>query len=355
MTSHTCTVGIIGASFAGLSAYISLKKRYPQASVQLFDQRPAFTFIPSLHETLGKPRRLKHIQFSLADTYGADFHQTKITHVSKDAVITTEQGDTRACEYIVIATWSQTNFHNLSPYKEFAYTVRYPDDIAPLNEALSHATSTSIIGWGYTGIEVISILADRKIWGKLRLIHNQERFFPQYATSVWHTADRWLRKHNVELVMNAQVAEIAKDHIVLQDGTKLPSDVTIVNTGIIINDQQHSPQLTFSAESNYHALQNDRIYTCGDVAIHGLFTTAHNAYNEGKRIGNIIADRLQNTPRTYPPLENYRKLAVALGDGDGIMVINEYGVYVPRCTGFFKRLVEKKILFEFKNKVLLPF
>jgi NADH dehydrogenase FAD-containing subunit len=83
------------------------------------------------------------------------------------------------------------------------------------------------------------------------------------------------------------------ESITLDNGLTLPSDVTIVNTGIIINDEVHKPYLTFTGKNNtYAARENEKIFTCGDVAIHGLYTTAHNAYEEGKRVGQIIADKI---------------------------------------------------------------
>lgn len=353
MAAYSCTVGIVGAWFAGLAAYISITRRCPWASVKLFDQRDQFTFIPSLHETLGSPERLKELQFPLADVYGDDFHHTRITHVTKDCVITTAEWDTRACEYIVIATGSYTNFHGLAPYRAFAHTIRYPEDIPPLNDALRTAKHTTVIGGWYTGIEVAAILAEKQIGGKIRLIHNQDKFLAQYAHSIGHTTQRWLETHEVELVMNAKVTALDAHSVTLEDGQVLPSDATIVNTWIIINDDQHVPEITFTQA--YTANENDRIYDCGDVAIHGLLTTAHNAYVEWQRVGSLIADRIQNISRSYPPLQNYSKLAVALGRWDGIMVINNWWFYMPLITWMFKRAVEKKILFEFRNKILLPF
>lgn len=352
MSIYTCNVAVVGAWFAWLSAYITLKKRCPTLSIQLFDGRDKFTFIPGLHETLWATEALQRLQFSLADVYGDDFHHTKVTSVDKHCMITTAAWEERNCDYIVIATGSSTNFRDLEPFKEHAYTVRYPEDIAPLNDALLRAASTTVIGGGYTGIEVISVLASRKLGGKLRLVHNMDRFLPQYEARIGDMTQAWLKKNNVELLMNTSVKEIWSKTITLDTGEVLSSDVTIVNTGIVINDEQHAPHLSF--EKTYTAQQNDHIYDCGDVAIHGLFTTAHNAYEEGKRVWNLIADRIQNIQKEYPPLTNYNKLTVALGIHDGIIIFNNKGLKLPYLTGTFKRIIEKKILREFKNKILLP-
>lgn len=254
-------------------------------NIKLFDIRADFTFIPSLPRALGATERLADMQFSLVDVYGDDFIQEKIDHISETGVLTGASGRTRACDYIVIATGSRTNFDIHPSFKTYGYTVRYPEDIAPLNKALASATHTTIVGGGYTGIEVACSLATKKLGGKIRLVHRDSRFLQVYNKRVGDIACRYLQRRGVETLLNTTATEIDDRSILLSDGRRLPSDVTIVNTGIVINDGQHTPQISFHADTHvYQSLESDRIYTCGDVAVHGLYTTAHNAYEEGKRV-----------------------------------------------------------------------
>ncbi|USN55120.1 MAG: FAD-dependent oxidoreductase [Candidatus Peribacteria bacterium] len=142
MTQHT-QVAIIGASFAGLSAYRKVKKCCG-ADVKLFDMRSKFTRIPGLHEALGNPGRLRTLQFDLHKVYGKDFIQQKVTHVQQ-RMLQTEDGTTWTFDYAVIATGSRTNFFGNEHFEKYCYTLRYPEDVGKLNQVLPTAQHISVI------------------------------------------------------------------------------------------------------------------------------------------------------------------------------------------------------------------
>jgi hypothetical protein len=75
---------------------------------------------------------------------------------------------------------------------------------------------------------------------------------------------------------------------------------------------------------------------------------------EGRRMGHLIADKIQHiTKKNYPPLQNRDKLAIALGPYDGILTNGTKGRYIPRFVGFAKRIIERRVLFEYTMKVML--
>jgi NADH dehydrogenase FAD-containing subunit len=132
----------------------------------------------------------------------------------------------------------------------------------------------------------------------------------------------------------------------------MQSDMTIVSRWIRVNDESFKPHLSFT--DAYTADDKDHIFACGDVAGHGLVATAHNAMFEWRRIGHLIADKIQNIPdKSYPPLHNRDKLAIALGPYDGILTNGTKGRYIPRFVGFAKRIIEWRVLFEYTMKVML--
>lgn len=45
-------------------------------------------------------------------------------------------------------------------------------------------------------------------------------------------AERYLRKHNVELLLNAPIVEVAADHIKLKDGRNIPTHTLIWTAGV---------------------------------------------------------------------------------------------------------------------------
>jgi NADH dehydrogenase FAD-containing subunit len=351
--SHHISIAIIWAWFAWLSSYIQLKKRHPKASVKLFDSSEYFTFIPSLHECLLEKNHLRKIQINLQKTYGEDFVHDTIENI-KPNILTTSSWTTWTFDYAIIATGSRTNFFDNQSFAQHSYLLRVPGDVALLNNQLPQAQTISVVGWWFTWVEVASILALRHPSAHIRLIHSRATLLHRLCPSCGTRSARWLEKHGVELVLGKRVSLISPKTITLDSGEEITSDVTILSSWIRINDQHHKPYLTFSW--NYQSLESDKIYMCGDVATHGLYSTGHNAMSEGKRIWNLIADRLSHTTdKTYSPLKNYDKLVISLGEMDWVFSIGWKAYYIPLLSGLFKKLIEKKVLREFSHKKFLPF
>jgi NADH dehydrogenase FAD-containing subunit len=355
MSQHT-TIAIIWWSFAGLSALLVLRKRLGKnVTIKLFEMRNNFCHIPALHEgILGSPSRVAAMQLSYAKRYPHEYIKTHISKIENNK-LTTEQGDERTFDYAVIATGSRTNFFNNPQREKHAYAVRYADDIPVINAKLRDPnTKTITVIWGgYTGIEIASTIALRKRPDqKLLVLHSRERLFERLSNYISKTSIERLHRHGVEVRLNSRVADIHGDTVTLDSGEKIPSDMTIVSRGIKVNDESFAPHLTFT--NAYSATSHDHIYMCGDVASHGLVATAHNAMFEGRRIGHLIADRLQKREnKTYPPLQNWDKLAIALGPYDGILTNGTKGLYIPRFVGFAKRIIERRVLFEYAYRVML--
>ena len=352
-------IAIIWASFAWLSTYLQLHKRLGKtAKITLIDERDHFTYIPSLHETLLDTKRLKKIQFDLSTYYQDDFMHAKVTQVSKEMLITTDTGKHIHPDYLVITTWSRTNMYDNTSFKQHTYTVRHPEDISVINTQLIQSKDICII-WGWvTWVEIASILSQRvRPDQHIHIVHSKQTFFQNFHDKVGQWTKDRLEKNNIHIYMWSRASQVTSDTVILTDGTQIPSNCTILSTGIKINDEAHSEQLTFAHEvctNGYCALENERTFVAGDVAIHGLYTTAHNAMLEWRRIGNHIADQIQWVQKNYAPLENWKEVAIALGERDGILTNNHRWFYLPYLTGLAKKIIEKRVMFEFKYKVMLP-
>jgi hypothetical protein len=74
---------------------------------------------------------------------------------------------------------------------------------------------------------------------------------------------------------------------------------------------------------------------------------------EWRRTGHLIADKIQNKNKHYPPLQNRDKLAIALWNRDGILTNGIKWTYIPYFVGFAKRMIERRVLFEYKWKIML--
>lgn len=347
------TVAVVWAWFAGLSSYLQLRKRLGKdVDIKLFDLREEFTYTPWLHITVGKQSYLQGLQFSLQKYYWTDFVHAEIVKVTKDHKLITKSGDTRAFDYAVVATWSSTDFFANNSFEKNAYVIRHPEDIQPLNTALENAESITVIWGWFTGVEVVTVAATRFPDKKLRIIHSRNRLLHSMSERTSEFATKWLLKNNVQLILNDKVTEICKDYVQLESGSKLNSDVTILVSGIKRNDDLHKEELTFA--DAYRSLESEHVLVCGDASSYGLYTTAHNAMIEGRRMGELIADKIQGVCNNYPPLKNRPYLMLALGPFDGLFTTPNHCIPVPRFTWFAKWFIEQRVLFEFKYKVMLP-
>ena len=321
----------------------------------MFDERTHFCHIPALHEAVLAPQsRLDAMQISYKKRYPKEYIHTRIRDIQSKQ-LTTETWEIRTFDYAVIATGSRTNFFDNPVREKNAYAVRYANDIPVINEKLTDPSTKTItiVGGGYTGVEIASTIALRKRPDqRVRIIHGKERLFDRLGMYISTTTIERLQKHNVEVVLNARVADIDTDSITLQSGEIVASDMTIVSRWIRVNDESFKPHLSFT--DAYTADDKDHIFACGDVAGHGLVATAHNAMFEGRRIGHLIADKIEKREnKSYPPLQNRDKLAIALGPYDWILTNGIKWRYIPWFVGFAKRIIERRVLFEYTQKIML--
>lgn len=347
------TICIVWASFAWLSALLMLRKRlWDSVTIKLLDQQQQFTYIPGLHEAILDGEELTWLQFDLATHY-PEYVQARVDDIQSHQ-LTTSEWIVHEFDYCVVATGSRTRPHHDSA-DIHSYTVSAPQHIAPLNDKLSdpNTHTITIIGGGYTGIEIASIIAQRQRADQtVQIIHSRDRLFDRLSEYISLTCQRWLTKLDVHITLNARVDQIQSDHIILQDGRRIQSDCTIIARGIRVNDESFEPNLSF--DMSYQAVDADHIYLCGDVAQHGLIATAHNAMFEGRRVGDLIADQIQWVSRDYPPLTNWDKLAIALWSRDGIITNWTKGIYIPWLVWLAKKIIQYRVLIEFKYKIMLP-
>ncbi len=352
MSRHT-DVAIIWAGFAGISAYLKLRKRlWKDVDIKIFDMRENFTYTSWLHITVGNYNYLKRLQFSYKEYYWEDFIYGEVTKVDKGHAFHTVQWDDRTYDYVIICTGSRTNYFWNSSFEKNAYTLRNPEDICPLNRAMEAADIISVIGWWFTGVEVASMAAIRFPQKKVRLIHSGGRILNDMSERTSLLATSRLLKHNVQLILNEKVIQVCETNITLNSWTKLVSDATILVSGIKRNDELHDEELTFT--DAYKSLECEHILVCWDASSFGLYTTAHNAMIEWRRMGELVADKVMGISKVYKPLKNWPYLALALGPYDGLFTTPKSCIRISRLVGLFKWFIEQRVLIEFKYKIMLP-
>ncbi len=334
---------IIGAGFAGLSALITLE-RHLDADILLFDRDPFFEYTPSLHLVLGDRGKEGNIILDLKRF--PQFRHEEVLSISKDKVHTA--GATYPFDYLIVATGSGPNFYGNTSFEENAIPFKRLKDVRLINAKLVSAKNIAVVGGGYTGVEVSSILAS--LPGKhVHLIHAGAKVLDSIESDAGAKATSYLQRKGVRLHLNSRVERCARGRIVLDSGFSLASDLTIMTAGVKPNDTMlQRPEL----DTNLALKANDRIFLAGDAGRSGLLLTAHNAMIEGRAVAASIIKR-ETKREVKREHKDWRTLAIALGRYNGIITLGKRAPLLP-VVGFGKWLIERAVMFEFVHGLEKP-
>jgi NADH:ubiquinone reductase (H+-translocating) len=336
-------VVIVGAGFAGLSALLSLKDA--DVDITLLSQNPFFEYLPSLHLLLSDPNLKESLVLDLETHYKGFFRQGVVTKVSSSHVHTENQKF--PYDYLVLAAGSNTNdFHNRS-FQRYALPVKTVAQALQAAERLQTAKSVAVIGAGYTGVEIASIIAEDTS-KTIHVIDADEHVLSTTNPRAQKVAERYLQKHHVIFRLGQRVKECKKDSVVLEDGELIRCDVCLLASGIVPNVLVRG-----ALQSDLSVKGKKNVFRVGDASDSGLLATGHNAMLQGRHAAKNIK-RLVAGQSTKPFSEpKVTLLGIALGHHWGVIPLGKSSIN-SRAVGFLKWLVQKRILFEFKYKVRLP-
>ncbi len=330
-------VVIIGASFAGLRAYTYLKK-HADVDLTLIDKAPVVTYIPSLHLVLNRPDYLSKIQIPLADFY-EDFVQDEVSSVTASRVV----GASRKYSYdfLIVASGAPTNFFGNESFQKYAFSAKSALELDAINKKLPDAKNVVIVGGGLSGVEYAGVLASETD-KNITLISATDRLLPGLNQKASSLTKKYLEKQGVNVLLSAFADKATKKSVVLKDGTKIPSDLTMWCAGI----SQHCSFISEKISSS------PQVFFAGDVIRTNQVPTAHNAMLAGDAIAKTIISHLNGSPKVFP-LKNWTTLAVALGRNYGLLCFGSKLTVPFPFTGLAKTIIEKRIMYEWKKKKLL--
>src|SRR5664279_1286257 len=246
---------IIGAGFGGLYAAQTLKRK--AVDVLLIDRQNYHTFTPLLYqvatcgleaEEIAYPlrgifRNSSNITFMLGDVTGID-HEAKAVSVRTNGTVRREQYD-----YLIVAAGSVTNYFNNPALEQESFELKTLDQavsvrnhILRLFERAAWAvdetyrkalTTLVVVGGGPTGIETAGALAElyehvlnkeyAHLTPRIILVEALDRLLTPFPQPLQQSAKRQLESLGVEVILGNGVAEVAPDHIRLNDGTIIPT------------------------------------------------------------------------------------------------------------------------------------
>ena len=189
-------------------------------------------------------------------------------------LLRSNSGEEFECEHLLLATGSQARKLDLpgSDLKEVLY-LRSLKDSETIRSKSTSAREAVIIGGGFIGMEVASVLAQKNI--QTTMIIREDRVWSRVFTpSMSAFFEQYYTARGVRIVKEAQVASFEGTDevqaVLLDQGKKITCDVVVVGAGAIpVTELVENTGVTVEngiVVNEYLETSHPAIYAAGDVA-----------------------------------------------------------------------------------------
>ncbi|MEV4100675.1 NAD(P)/FAD-dependent oxidoreductase [Nonomuraea sp. NPDC049649] len=257
-------VVVVGAGFAGLAATRTLART--GVLVTLVDRNAYATFQPLLYQVATAGMGASDVSYPVR-TFAARWPnvRTRKAVLSKvlpgERRVEFEDGSGLDYDYLVIATGVTTNWLGVEGAQENAHPIYSLRDATEMRDRLGRlleetatgrreGTHVVVVGAGATGVEMAGTLAElrrrtlpltfpeiRPDQTSVTLVERFDYVLSPYKPRLRSAAARALSKRGVRLRLGSTVAAVEPDAVVLSDGTRLPSDLTVWALGVAAPQQ----------------------------------------------------------------------------------------------------------------------
>lgn len=389
--AETKKIFILGGGYGGVWAGKMLGKRYkknPNVEITLVDRRPFHTLMTELCEVAGwrtDPNSIT-VPFEriFSPKHKVRFMQDDITDIDFEAK--TAKGKKRSYDfdYIIMGTGAEPEYFGIPGIEENSFTmwsyedaleVRYHlEDVfykaaIETDPAKRRSLLTFVVaGAGFTGIEMLGeILEYREDMCKkyhippedVRLLNIEAlpAILPILDEPLRVKAEKYLKKHGCEILLNAPITGAEPGKVFLKDGTVIETDTFIWTCGVKSGDFNTRLGLT-QGERGRGRIQTDAqmrsvdypfVYIVGDNVffkengkpVPQVVETAHQTAEIAAK--NIIAE-IENQKERHSLKLNLHGFMISIGGRYG--VANAGGI---KTTGMFamamKHLINTWYLF----------
>lgn len=337
-------VVIIGGGFAGAQAVMGL--RDTRVRVTLIDRNVYKTFQPLLYQVAtaglnpgdvtmflrGLSLKVPNMRYRQGEVLGVD---------PEEKVVTLDEGQRGAhhlsYDYLVLANGATTNFFGTPGAEEHAMPMYTRSQALAIRERVfselerSSRDSTgdklhvSIVGGGPTGVEIAGALADFREQEldilypemdpgtlQITLIQRGKDLIKEFREEYREYAAEELQDRGVELCLGHGVDAVGYDHVELDGGRILESDITIWAAGVGIAEtvadwglpQDDRGRLVVDETLQVEGFPG--VYAAGDIAggEHALPQLAQPAIQTGQAVAKMIdADVTGATKKPFSYLD----------------------------------------------------
>ncbi|MDG1708639.1 MAG: FAD-dependent oxidoreductase [Emcibacteraceae bacterium] len=239
---------IVGAGQAGAQVAISLRQGGYLGSIMLVgDEKDApYERPPLSKDYLSGDKEKERLSLRKTDFWsGRDIDlktNMRISSIDSDKqTAATSSGEVIHYQELIWAAGGQAR--TIPDYNKYegVHVIRTIEDVDCLRDELVSATSVTIIGGGYIGLEAAAVLTKQN--KKVTLVEAQDRVLERVAAApISHFFQDEHTKNGVDIRTNISVARIESDNnrinkVILADGFEIETDIIIVGIGLQPNQQ----------------------------------------------------------------------------------------------------------------------
>jgi NADH:ubiquinone reductase (H+-translocating) len=286
--------------FAGLATVRKLSRA--GLRVTLVDSNIYSTFQPLLYQVATGGLTPSDVAYPLrgfAHKYGAHFQRGELTDIDDAArTITLARGEKLRYDYLVLATGVSAAYYGVTGADKYSFALYTRRDAVALRDQImaglerlsaeeqGRDTSITVVGGGATGVELAGTLAELRNIAlptaypdidrsrvHIKLVEQAPSLLAPYVPSLREYAHRQLLDRGVEVRLDATIHEITADEIVLADGERLHSDITVWAAGVSGPESAGRWGLAqgrggrIEVEPDLRVKGHDRIFAIGDIAL----------------------------------------------------------------------------------------
>jgi NADH dehydrogenase len=321
---------VIGAGFAGLAAVKELHR--VGAQVLLIDRNIYSTFQPLLYQVATgglNPGDVAYPLRTLARQKAAVFRPGELAGIDPAGRrITLTDGTVLGYDYLVLGTGVSAAYYGVTGAAEHTFGLYTRHDAVVLRDHImarlerldaegpGSGVHFTVVGGGATGVELAGALAELRDDADafpevdradvhIKLVEMAPALLAPFHKKLQRYALAELRRRGVDVHLDTKISEITDDQVILANGDKLPSDVTVWAAGVSAPGGVQAWGLPqgrggrIEVGPDLRVTGQDRIFATGDVALiegQPLPQVAQPAIQTGRHAGQQIALLMAGRP-----------------------------------------------------------
>jgi NADH dehydrogenase len=375
-------VVIVGGGFAGLNCARKLASN-PNVRITLLDKNNYHQFQPLLYQvatsTLSPDNIAFNLRFTLLHHSNVEVKMAEVVSIDLNSrTVETAHGQRYQGDYLVLAAGSQPNFFGTPGAQEHSYPLyslhdaeRLRSRILALLESVERdpslaakgALNSVIVGCGPTGAEMAGAFGDMlqlslkkkredRAYKEIAAEHAQiflvdggHAVLSAFSPASQEYAAKMLAERGVQILLHTRVTEIGNGHVLLSDGTRIPTHTVIWAGGLKAGSLSDNLRMATGKGGRIDVAPDltvpglTGVYALGDFAnIAGkdgspLPQLASVAEQSGKWCGKNILLEIAGKPKT--PFHYLDKGIMAIiGRNSGVAEVGEHRLQVHGPIAF---------------------